>query len=85
MIELAALTDTTIKMMDGIEALEKSLTNPKLLAVAIVAVVEGVDEEGDMSTFTRTYFSESIHYRQLGLLYAGLRITEDGNPISDES
>lgn len=76
-MDMTLLGETTAKMMDAIEE-NPRVRDGNLLAVGVVVVIDGEDEEGEKMTFTRTFTSEEVHYRALGLFDSALDTIRDG-------
>lgn len=74
MIDTSTLGTTAARCMEELDKMEE-LDGGQVIASAVVVVAE--DENGTM-TVTRTFCSEGTHYRQLGLLHAGLEVVESG-------
>lgn len=66
-------------ILDSIESKFGDSDDAEILAVGIVVAVSS----GDM-TFTRTYCTDKIHYRALGLFNAAVETIEDGSLADDE-
>jgi hypothetical protein len=64
--------------MDSIMAQEFE-DGAELVAVGIVAVVNNGEE-----TFTRTFFSDTKFYAQLGILHAGLDCVTNGERLEED-
>lgn len=71
------LGEAAASLMDTIER-DPTVANGKLLAVGIIAIIEGDDDDGDPMTFTRTHSTEKIHHRALGLFAEGLSTIQEG-------
>lgn len=81
MIDTTLLGETAAKCMDSLDNLnDPDLEDGALIACAIVCVVR--DKEDSIS-FTRTYCSDDIHYRQVGIMAAGLNVVTNGSKPDD--
>jgi hypothetical protein len=67
------IAEASMGILDSIEEKFGETENAEILAVGIVVAVS----TGDM-TFTRTYCTDKIHYRALGLFNAAVETIEDG-------
>lgn len=72
------IAEATIGIMEAIQSKFGDDGDFKILAVGIVAVVEG-----DEMTFTRTYSTEKVHHRALGLFDAAVDTVKDGHLVDD--
>lgn len=73
------LGQATVSLMESIEA-EGKFENAKMIAVGIVAILEQ-----DEHTFTRTYSTEKIHHRALGLFNVAINVIEEGLSIDSSA
>lgn len=77
-MDMTLLGETTAKLMDVIEKNPRFDEDAKIEAIGIVCVISAKDDDGDPMSYTRTLTSEELHYRQVGLLRAGLTTIEEG-------
>ena len=75
------ISEATLGLMNSVQ--EKFGDNPsddaEIIAVGIVCIVSN---EG--MTFTRTYSTDQIHYRALGLFSAAVDTVREGNLADDD-
>jgi hypothetical protein len=77
------LGQATAELMDSIEG-EEQFENAKLIAVGITVILERPSDETpddpeEGETFCRTWSTERIHHRAVGLFRTGLMTIEDGH------
>lgn len=73
-IDTVLLGETAAKCMEYMDESEH-LDGGHIVAVAIVVVAENASES---QTFTRTFSSETMYYKQVGLMQAGIECVRDG-------
>jgi len=70
------LGEATVKLMESLER-EGKFDDAEIIAVGIVVILAKDDaEEGGPYTYTRTYCTEDIHFRAVGLFHEGLATVE---------
>jgi hypothetical protein len=70
------LGEATVKLMESLEK-EGKFDDAEIIAVGIVVILAKDDaEEGGPFTYTRTYSTEDIHFRAVGLFREGLQTVE---------
>lgn len=74
------LGETAAKCMEYLDDHE-ALDGGHIVTVGIVVVAENAK---GTQTFTRTFCSETLYYRQIGLMQAGIECVRDGFRQVDE-
>jgi hypothetical protein len=77
-MDQALLGDATVKLMESIER-EGKFEDGKIIAVGVIAIIEQPDDDGAGMTYIRTYSTEEIHHRALGLFREAYLTIEQGH------
>lgn len=74
MIDTQTLGLTTAKAMDYLDNAEE-MNGGRIVGCMLAVIVEGPDGS---ESFTRTFASDTLYYRQIGLAQAALECIKDG-------
>lgn len=77
LMDMELLGETTAKLMDAIER-NPRFEDGEITAIGIVCTLSANDDDGEPMSYTRTFCSDELHYRQIGLFRAGLDTVEEG-------
>lgn len=74
MIDTTLLGETAAKCMEYMDE-APALDGGEIVSCAIVVIAQSEDKT---STFTRTFCSDEVHYRQIGIFTVGLECVSSG-------
>lgn len=78
-IDTSLVSEATVGIMQSINEKFGDSESGEIIAVGIICVVS----DGDGMTFTRTYSTDKIHYRALGLFQAGVDVIQKNSIPED--
>jgi len=69
------LGEATVKLMESLEK-EGKFDDAEIIAVGIIVILAIDETEDGPYTYTRTYSTEDVHFRAVGLFREGLQTIE---------